>query len=341
MEGCRIPDGRRTGSGVPLVIGRKHGYGKQNGVARYAVAFLFGLLLTSCTGKDWASRGSDDTAADRAGPIELFDGRVIPAMPELLGMRAQYELRLDWLEQKRPLLLEQMRSHGIEMWIVVSEEFNPDAVTQYVAPPLQYVRRRDVLVFVDRGVDGLGSYSDYWRPTADYRRFFEPLPAARNARGIQDTPTGLCALWELHRPSTIGLNIGGTRGHDSGLTHDSYRFLADALGDEAESRFVSAAALIEDVFDTRLPDEQEPYRSLVLATDVIAQTALSNVVVTPGSTRAADIKWFFEESIAELGVGGKPWFEIHVAVQRYDPESGEMIPGTGTSTSAPTRPSGT
>ncbi len=294
-------------------------------VSRAVLSTTAALLMLSCTGVDAPSRVRLGASGAQDGTIELFDGRVIPAMPELLGMRAQYELRLEWLEQKRPLLLEQMREHDIEMWIVVSEEFNADAVTQYLAPPLQYVRRRDVLVFVDRGVDGLASYSDYWRPTADYRRFFEPMPAARSERGIQDTPTGLRALWELHRPATIGLNIGGTRGHDSGLTHDGYRFLADALGSEAESRFKSAAALIEDVFDTRLPAELEPYRALVLATDVIAQRALSNVVVTPGVTRAAEIKWFFEEAIAELGVGGKPWFEIHVAVQRYDPDTGEMI----------------
>ena len=258
--------------------------------------------------------------------IELLDGRVIPAMPELLPMRKQYELRLEWLAEKHELLLDLMRSHGIEMWIVVSEEFHADPVTQYVAPPLHYTRRRDVMVFVDAGLDGLERYSDYWRPTADYARFFEPLPAARNARGIQDTGTGLKALWEQYQPETIGLDVGGSRGQDSGLTYDTRRFLADALGPVAESRFVSAAALIEDYFDTRLPGELEPYRNLVLATDVIAQRALSNEVITPGVTRTAEIKWFFEETIAELGVGSEPWFEIHVAVQRYDAETGAMIP---------------
>ena len=273
---------------------------------------ILAALLLSC------AQGDDS--------IELFDGRVIPAMPQLLGMRAQYELRLDWLEQKHAMLVEQMHEHGIEMWIVVSEEFHPDAVTQYVAPPLHYTRRRDVMVFVDADEEGLASYSDYWRPTDDYRRFFEPLPGARNTRGIQDTRTGLQALWDRYDPETIGLNMGGNRGHDSGLTHDSYQFLVDALGPEAESRFISAVGLVEDVFDARLPGELEPYRSLVLATDVIAQRALSNLVITPGVTRAEEIKWFFEETIAELGVGGKPWFEIHVAVQRFDPDTREMIP---------------
>ena len=269
---------------------------------------------------------SNSSPAATDGSTELFDGRVIPAMPKLLTMREQYDLRLEWLEAKRPMLLEQMRAREIEMWIVVSEEFHPDPVTQYVAPPLHYTRRRDVMVFVDGGSEGLLAFSDYWRPTADYARFFEPFPSARNARGIQDTQTGLRALWERFQPETIGLDMGGSRGHDSGLTHDTYRFLVDTLGPQAESRFVSAAALIEDVFDTRLPGELEPYRQLVLATDVIAQRALSNEVIEPGVTRAAEIKWFFEETVAELGVGGVPWFEIHVAVQRYEEETGEMIP---------------
>ncbi len=276
--------------------------------------------LVSCGGPSDSSRASDRAA------IELFDGRTIPAMPELLGMQAQYELRLEWLAERHKLLPELMRRHGIDMWIVVSEEFHPDPVMQYIAPPLRYTRGRDVMVFVDAGPDGLASYSDYWRPTADYARFFEPLPAARNARGIQDARAGLRALWERHKPEAIALNIGGGRGHDRGLTHDSYRFLAETLGPTAESRFVSAAGLIEDYFDTRLPGELEPYRSLVLATDVMAQRALSNLVITPGVTRAKEIKWFFEETVAELGVGGVPWFEIHVAVQRYDPEAGSMIP---------------
>ena len=293
-------------------------------VSKPTTAVAIAALLTACVPADEPPANARPTVSPH--PVELFDGRVIPAMPELLGMRAQYELRLEWLAEKRALLLDQMREHGIEMWLVVSEEFHQDPALYYVAPPLQYARRRDVMVFVDGGDDGLAAYSDYWRPTADYRRFFEPIPAARNARGIQDTPTGLQALWERYDPATIGLAIGGNRGHDSSLTHDSYRFLADALGPVAESRFVSAAPLIEDVFDTRLPGELEPYRQLVLATDVIAQTALSNVVITPGETRAEDIKWFFDESIAELGVGGKPWFEIHVAVQRFDAATGEMIP---------------
>ena len=119
-------------------------------------AMATAALLASCTPAGAPPGTDDDRPRVSSEPVELFDGRVIPGMPELLGMRAQYELRLEWLAEKRALLLDQMRTHGIEMWIVVSEEFHQDPALYYVAPPLQYARRRDVMVFVDGGDDGSG-----------------------------------------------------------------------------------------------------------------------------------------------------------------------------------------
>jgi len=265
-------------------------------------------------------------AASADGPITLFDGRVIPAMPRLLDARQQYDVRLKWLEQKHSTLLSMMRKNGVGMWIVVNEEFHNDPVTEYVVPPLTYVSRRDVVAFIDGGADGLKSFSNYWRPTEDYARFVAPLPVPRSDRGLQDTEVGLQAVYKKYQPKTIALNIGGTRGQTSGLTHDTYQFLAAALGDEAQRRFISAAPLIEDYFDTRLPDELEYYRAAVLATDVIAQRALSTEVIKPGTTRAVDVKWFFNQQIANLQADARPWFEIHVAVQRFDPQTGKTIP---------------
>ncbi len=290
--------------------------------AAIAAVAILPLAATDGIGPREASRPSQRSV----GPITLFDGRVVPAMPELLGVREQYELRLRWLERKHAQLLPMMRKHGVGMWIVVNEEFHDDPVTAYIAPTLAYVSRRDVYVFVDGGAEGLRRFSNYWRPTEDYARFFESLPTPRSDRGFQDTATGLRTLLDRYAPKTIALNIDGARGQDSGLTYDSYRFLVEALGPEASDRIVSARDLIEAYFDTRLPEELEYYRALVQATDVLAQTVLSNEVIVPGRTTAADVKWWFEQRVADLGVGAVPWFEIHTAVQRFDPDTGQAIP---------------
>jgi len=276
------------------------------------------LGILSCAG------GVESPPAD--GSIHLFDGRVIPPLPELLGVREQYELRVQWLEKRHGLLLGMMRQHGVGAWIIVNHEFNDDPATEHVAPDLVYVGRRELHVFVDAGEAGLLRFSSFGRPNADHARLFQPLPPVESEAGGGDVGTRLKGIIDRYRPATIALNMGGERGHNSALTHDAYQFLVAALGPETEHRLMSSRELIEEYFDTRLDEELEHYRQLVFATDVLAQQALSNVVITPGITTAADLKWWFSQQIADLGVGGEPWFEIHTAVQRFDPETGATIP---------------
>ena len=258
--------------------------------------------------------------------IELFDGRVIPPLPQLLGVREQYDLRMRWLEQKHRDLLPMMRRHGIDMWIVTNEEFHFDPVTEYIAPERYYTDNFLVHVFIDAGGDELARYSSYRRQNADHKRFFEALPPAPDVSGGGDMAARLNALYRRYRPETIGLNMDGRRGHTRGITHYAYEYLASALGREATRRFVPATELIVEYFDTRLPEELEYYRDQVLATDILAQRALSNEVITPGVTRAVDVKTWFNQQVASMGIGAEPWFEMTIATQRFDTEAGRVLP---------------
>lgn len=266
-----------------------------------------------------ALRWSGDTAF-------LGDGRVIPPLPRLLGVREQFDERMRWLAERHQRLLPMMRAHGVGMWIVMNEEFHNDPLTEHVAPPMVYVSRRDAHVFVDGGERGLLRYSNYWRPTASYAEMFEPLPAPRTDRGTSNLTLGLRELVARVRPATIALAINGPRGQDGGLSRDSYALIVDAIGPEYAKRIIPAAPLIEEYLDTRVSGELEHYRQLVLVTDLLAQRVLSNEVITPGVTTAADVAWWFNDQVARLGVGATPWFEVHTAVQRFDPVSNAMIP---------------
>jgi Xaa-Pro aminopeptidase len=266
-----------------------------------------------------AVRRSGDT-------LRLGDGRVIPPLPRLLGVREQFELRTRWLEERHGKLLPMMRAHGVSMWIVINEEFHNDPLTEHVAPPMVYVSRRDAHVFVDGGTRGLLRYSNYWRPTATYGRFFSTLPAPRSDRGTSNLTLGLRELVAQTQPATIALAIDGARGQDGGLSRDSYALIVDAIGPEYAKRIIPAAPLIEEYLDTRLPGEREHYRQLVQVTDLLAQRLLSNEVITPGVTTAADVAWWFNDQVARLGVGATQWFEVHTAVQRFDRATGAMIP---------------
>lgn len=285
----------------------------------FVAAFCAGPALLAGQSPAAARKGAPLWHKRADGSVVMFDGRTVPPLPKLLGVREQFRIRREWVMKRHAMLLPMMRKNGVGMWIVVNEEFHPDPLTEYVAPPMAYTGRRDIHVFIDAGDAGLKAFGSYSRPSFSYAGIFEPFPG-------NDLAATLRALYQQYHPKTIALNYGGDRGQDSGLTHDSFVFLSNALGAEAAARFMPARELIEDYLDTRLPEELEQYRQLVLATDIIAQRALSNEVVTPGVTTAEDLMWWFNQQIAALGVGAKPWFQIHTAVQRFDAQTGKAIP---------------
>ncbi|HEU4934365.1 MAG TPA: M24 family metallopeptidase [Pyrinomonadaceae bacterium] len=242
--------------------------------------------------------------------------RVEP-LPKLLTVREQQALRESWLKKRLDtMLLPLMRQQKIDMWIVTNEEFHADPVTEYIAPPIPYVGRRDFFIFADRGGDKLDRIALVRYPEEHLKYFYELL----NPPGSQ-IPTTLKRVVEERKPKTIALNMGGTRGATNGITHDAYKFLAETLGPDYASRFVSAGPLIVEYMDTRLPEELETYRTAVALTDILTQRAFSNEVITPGKTTVGDVRWWFLQQVNNLGLS--VWFQPDLRVQRHNQEPGK------------------
>jgi Xaa-Pro aminopeptidase len=228
--------------------------------------------------------------------------------PTLLTWSEQMAVRDTWLAKRHEMLLPMMRRHGMDMWIVVNEEFHDDPLTEYIAPARPYTGRRDVFVFIDAGDQGLRKVAatGYWEETV--ARFFEspvdPAPAEQV----------LAELYAEYHPSTIGIGVGGTRGVTRSLTHDSYRFLTEAMGPEAALRFVSAEPLIGEYLATRIPEEFETYRALVALTEAVTRRTLSAETITPGVTTVGDVRRSMYDELGRLGV--RTWFQPDLRVQR-------------------------
>lgn len=233
--------------------------------------------------------------------------------PKLLPWAEQIAVREGWLDTRHGMLLGMMRTHDIDMWIIVNEEFHDDPMTQYVAPPRPYAGNRDYFVFIDTGDKGLRRVAITGFAEEKLRHFFESPVEPRPATEV------LPELYKQHRPERIALNMGGRRGVQRGLTHDTYQLLAEILGKEAESRFVSAADLIEEYLDTRIPAEYEHYRTAVHVTELIVARALSKEVITPGKTTVGDVRRWLYDEIWRQGV--RTWFQPDLRVQRKGMEN--------------------
>jgi len=228
-------------------------------------------------------------------------------LPQLLSRAQQIEVREGWLVQRHEMILPLLRRHEVGMWIIVNEEFHNDPLTEFVAPPRPYCGNRDLFVFIDAGQAGLKKFAVTGYSEETVERFFEVPAPGVGAKALRE-------WFDRFQPKTIALGIGGRRGVTRSLTHDSYKYLADQLGPEAEKRFVSAAALIEDYLDTRIPEEFEPYAALVRVTEILARRALSNEVITPGRTTVGDVRrWLFSRSGA---LDLSPWFQPDLRIQR-------------------------
>jgi Xaa-Pro aminopeptidase len=241
----------------------------------------------------------------------------VEPLPKLPPVREQLATRERWLKTRLDtMLLPMMRRHKIDMWVVTNEEFHPDPVVPYVAPPIPYQGRRDFFIFSDRGAERLERIAVVRYPEERLRRFFEVL----NPPG-RETAAALRKLVEERKPKTIALNMGGTRGATGSLTYDAHKFLGEALGPEYSARFVPAAPLVVEYMDTRLPEELEHYRTAVHVTDILTRRAFSNEVITPGKTTAGDVRWWFLQQVNQLGLD--VWFHPDIRVQRRSLEAGK------------------
>jgi Xaa-Pro dipeptidase len=225
----------------------------------------------------------------------------------------QIAIREGWLMKRHEMILPMMRRHNIDMWVVVNEEFHNDPLTEYIAPPRPYTGNRDIFVFIDTGTSlrkvAITGYAE-----ENVKRFFEaeddPKPADQQ----------LAALYAQYHPKRIGVSIEARRGVQRSLTRDSYQFLAKSMGGDAESHFVSAADLIEEYSDTRLPEEFETYKMLVAMTDQITRQAFSNEVIHPGKTTTGDVRRWLYDAMGNAGV--TTWFQQDIRLQRKGSANG-------------------
>ncbi|MGA8221307.1 MAG: M24 family metallopeptidase [Candidatus Acidiferrales bacterium] len=234
-------------------------------------------------------------------------------MPQLLPWSQQIAVREGWLVKRHAMLLDMMRRHNVDMWIIVNEEFHNDPITEYIAPPRVYTGGRDIFVFVDAGEKGLRKIAVTGYSEESVQKFFEsaddPQPADKQLR----------ALWDTYHPAHIALGIDGRRGVTRSLTKSSYDYLADKMGAEAAQHFVPAQELITEYLETRIPEEFDTYNQMVIVTDRLTKRALSNEVITPGKTTVGDVRRWFYDQLWENRVN--TWFQPDLRVQRKGMDS--------------------
>ena len=235
--------------------------------------------------------------------------QTLPAGDKVLTHREQNVLIKQWIVKRFDTVLpELMRREGIDMWLIVSREYNDDPVFRSMAPLTTYSsRRRTILAFYNPGGNKPVERASIGR--FDYDGLF-PVVKTHNDGQWE----GLRAFVEQRDPKVIGINTSEAWNHADGLTANEKDNLVKALGSKYATRLKSAEMLAVGWLEVKLPEETDAYRHVMRIAHQVIREGFSNQVVVPGVTTTEDLVWWLRQRVAELGLGG--WFHPSVTIWR-------------------------
>lgn len=233
------------------------------------------------------------------------------SMPLILSLKQQGELRDNWLKERFTTIVpDLMRREGIDMWVMITREYNEDAVVKTMLPSSWMgARRTTMLVIYDPG-DG---------------KALETLACARydvgevfkKAWDKEEQPDQWKQLFELieaRKPQKIAVNRSEEFGLADGISSYHYDRLIQSLPKETAAKVVSGENLAIGWLETRLPSEMVVYRQVMQVAHRIIREAFSEKVVQAGVTTTEEVVWYLRERSRELGLD--VWFHPTVDVQR-------------------------
>jgi len=226
----------------------------------------------------------------------------------------------DILEDRIDNLLPQlMRRSGIDMWVLISREYNEDPVMKTMLPSTWLsARRRTILVFYDAGGDAPLEKIAIAR--------YNVGKLLKGAWDLNVYPNQWDALVEIIKeknPKKLGLNYSKDFALADGLVHTEYEEFVEVLPKELAESMVSAEDLSIAWLETRSAKELEIYPMICHLGHKILQEGLSEKHIHPGITTTTDVEWALRQLVTEYGLA--TWFHPSVSVQRSSEGNQEFL----------------
>ena len=235
------------------------------------------------------------------------------ASPLILPMRERAAVIDQWLETRVETVLPMlMRRTGIDMWIIVSREYNEDPVIKTMLPSTWHAARRTTILLIhDRG-------EDQPLETLSVSRYAvgEIFEGAWNKEEDGEQWAHLGKLIAERDPQRIALNYSDHFPLADGISHSEFELFHQALPERLHDRVVSAEALAIGWLETRTAEEMVVYQQIVRIAHEILAEGLSDRVIQPGITTTQDVVWWYRDRIRELKL--TTWFQPSVSIDRAE-----------------------
>ncbi len=243
--------------------------------------------------------------------------------PAILSQRDQAKVIDDLLDDRlKNLLPTLMRREGIDMWVIISREYNEDPVIKTMLPATwMAARRTTMLIAFDKGPDKEMEFLAVSRYNVG-----KVFRAAWDPDHQPDQWAHLGKLIEERSPKKIGINKAPSWGHTDGLTANDYDNLLHVTSKKTHEKIVSAEKLAVAWLETRTKKEMDIYPQICRIAHQIIAEGFSDKVIQPGATTSEDVVWWYREKIKQLKLD--TWFHPSVEIQREgDDQSTVIRPG--------------
>ena len=217
------------------------------------------------------------------------------------------EIQKDRFDNLLPKLMEDTE---IDLWVLITREYNEDPVIKTLLPPTWLnARRQTILVFSkNKDSEGITSAAITRYP------FGKLIPSIWNKEKQPNQWQALADYIVSKNPKNIGINTSKSFALADGLVKTDYDALMQVLPEAYKSKVVSAEQLAIGWIETRTAKEMILYEDLVAITHQIIAEAFSSKVITAGKTTTDEVVWWLREKVLSLGLD--TWFHPTVDVQR-------------------------
>lgn len=232
---------------------------------------------------------------------------------QVLPLREQAKIIDEVIDDRLNNLLPQlMERTGIDMWVMITREYNEDPIVKTMLPATWIsARRTTMLVFYYNPTT-----KEYTKSAVARYNVGSSIKAAWDMAKYPDQWDALMALVNKHQPKKIGINISKSFGHADGLDHTEYEEFMQKLPTAFKTKVVSSEPLAVAWLETRTAREMQYYPQVVQISKAIIAEGFSSKVITPGVTTSEDLVWWYRQKINSLGLS--TWFHPSVEIQRND-----------------------
>ena len=218
-------------------------------------------------------------------------------------------------ERLHTLMPRLMAECGVEMWVVISREYNEDPLFPTLVPTLVKNAGRTTCLVFTLDKEGRFEALNVSRPNPRFDGFYTQAMS----RG-DDVFQALNRLISQRKPSRVHVDVSDACAMADGLSKNLYDRILVATNGSVP--LVSAEEIAVRWIETRSERELEWYPQIYKLMMDIVDHVFSADFIVPGVTTTTDVEWGISQMVSDLGL--TCWFSPDVDLQRQGGANAHM-----------------